>query len=591
MLEYDKNKLSNLIYSCLDKNNIPRPSSLAWTVIPFKGEWGISINFFESAAIEGRKNDKLIVKERANEIARIVSEYLGNGAEFGFARCEPVNGYLNIHFSVAKHAANVINGVLEKGSKYGGSEPNGKQVMIEFSQPNTHKAFHVGHLRNMILGACISNILEFAGYKVIRANYIGDVGLHVIKWLWHYMEAHNNEEPPKEDKTRWIGNIYAEATRQIDLNPELNSKVRELFKRWENREPEIMALWEKTRQWSLDGFTEIYSLMGIKFDRIYYESEVEDSGKEIVNELIQKGIAVDERANGGPVIVPIDNLLGIEKEKYRVFVVLRSDGTSLYSTKDLSLALKKFHEYKLDWSIYVVDVRQSLHLQQVFKTLELAGYEDIQKAYHLGYEIVNLPGNVVMASREGTVVLLEDLIREAIQKSLQIVQEKNPELSDSKKREIATAISLGAIKYPMLDRDNSKIVTFDWKEALDVSGQASPYIQYAHVRATSLLKKMETDMPGNIEPDYDLTPSEIELIDYIARFPDEVQRASKNLKTLYISTYAYELAQVFSEFYDSCPVFQSNQVTHMFRVRIVAAARQTLANALMLLGIQPINEM
>ena len=191
------------------------------------------------------------------------------------------------------------------------------------------------------------------------------------------------------------------------------------------------------------------------------------------------------------VIVRIDDLLGLNKEKYRVLVVLRSDGTALYSTEDLALAEHKFSEYpNLERSIYVVDVRQALHFQQVFKTLEIAGRPWAGRCLHLGYEIVNLPGNVTMASREGTVVLLENLIREAVSRARKVVESKNPELTEKQKDDVARAVGHGALKYPMLARDIAKIVTFDWESALDFNGQAAPYIQYAQVRANSIFRKV-----------------------------------------------------------------------------------------------------
>jgi arginyl-tRNA synthetase len=474
--------------------------------------------------------------------------------------------------------------VLEAGSLFGSGPARGEQVMVEYSQPNTHKAFHVGHLRSAILGEALARILEFSGFKVVRANYIGDIGLHVIKWLWNYMKFHAGEQPPA-DTTRWMGDLYAEANRRLEENPELESELRDLYARWDRRDPEIYTLWEETRQWSLDHFVKMYAVLDIHFDRWYYPSEVEQPGKQVVDELIAKGIAVDERPQNGPVIVRIDELLGLKQEKYRVLVVLRSDSTALYSTEDLALAICKFSEYDLARSIYVVDVRQSLHFQQVFKTLEIAGYPFATRCQHLPYEIVNLPGNVVMASREGTVVLLEGLIREATQRARQVVEEKNPDLTDAVKDEVAAAVGLGALKYPMLARDNAKIVTFDWQSALDFNGQAAPYIQYAHVRANSILRRLEAPLPGSTRPEYTLDPTEIQLIDLISRFPAEVQRAAAEFKTLAITNLAYELARAFNDFYNACPVLKAETNTRAVRLRLVAATRQTIANALHLLGI------
>jgi arginyl-tRNA synthetase len=494
-----------------------------------------------------------------------------------------VNGYLNLYFSSSEFARRAIDVVLEQGDDFGRGQPKHELVMVEFSQPNTHKAFHVGHLRSAILGDAVARILDFAGYQVVRANYLGDIGLHVIQWLWNYLKFHQGERPPA-DITRWMGDLYAEAVRRLEENPDLEAEVRQLYGRWDRREEDIVALWEETRQWSIDGFLKMYATLDIRFDRIYANSEAEQLGKQMVEELIQRGIAEDERPEG-PVIVRIDEKLGLNKEQYRVMVVLRSDGTALYQTLDLGLATIKFNEYDLDRSLYVVDVRQSLHFKQVFKILEIAGYPWAERCFHLGYELVNLPGNVVMASRDGTVVLLEDLIREAIQRAMQVVESKNPELPEEQKRDVARAVGLGAIKYPLLARDNTKLVTFDWESALDFNGQAAPYIQYAHVRANSILRRVEGKVPEPSTPAYELHPTEIQLIDLISRIPGEVQRAAEEYKTLTITNLAFETARAFNDFYNACPVLKADPGVRDVRLRLVAASRQALANLLGLLGI------
>jgi arginyl-tRNA synthetase len=283
--------------------------------------------------------------------------------------------------------------------------------------------------------------------------------------------------------------------------------------------------------------------------------------------------------------VRIDDKLGLDKEKYRVLVVLRSDGTALYATEDLALAIKKFSDYNLYSSIYIVDVRQSLHFEQVFKTLEIAGYPWATRSQHLPYEVVNLPGNVVMASRDGTIVLLEGLIDESQERAMEIVEEKNPSLSEEQKEAVARAVGLGALKYPMLARDNTKIVTFDWESALDFNGQAAPYIQYAHVRANSILRRLEDPLPDSAPIEHELHPAEIRLIDAISRFPGEVQRAAAEYKTLHITNLTFDLARSFNDFYKQCPVLKADPDIRAYRLRLVAAARQTIANALNLLSI------
>ncbi len=587
MFEAEQRTVEKLIQAYCREQGLPVPEEMAWNPIPFAGQWGISTSFFQLAALEARAVKEATgkstnVPQRANEIASGVAGAIGTPA--GFSRVEAAKGYLNLFFSPAEFARRVVDQVLSEGSRYGAGARKQQRVMVEFSQPNTHKAFHVGHLRSAILGDVLCRIQEFAGYDVVRANYYGDIGLHVIKWLWNYMKYHQGEKP-RSDVTRWMGDLYAEASRRLEANPELESEVRQVYARWDQRDPEVVALWKETRQWSLDGFDTLYKDLDIRFDRPYSQSEAEHPGKKVVDELIQKGIAVDERP-AGPVIVKIDEILGLKKEKYRVMVILRSDNTALYATEDLALARMKFGEYPdLVKSLYVVDVRQSLHFTQVFKTLEIVGEPWADRCEHVGYELVNLPGNVVMASREGTVVLLEDLMREATQRALQVVASKNPALEESQKQRVAQAVGLGALKFPMLARDNAKIVTFDWQTALDFNGQAAPYIQYAHVRANSILRRLEEPLPASQVPEYALEPSEIGLIDLISRLPGEVQRAADELRPLHITNIAYELAKAFTDFYAQCPVLKAEPAVRTSRLRLVAAARQAIANALNILGI------
>ena len=500
-----------------------------------------------------------------------------------FNKVEAINGYLNLYYDSSVFARHVLDEILNKGESFGQGLPTNETIMVEYSQPNTHKAFHVGHLRNMVLGSSVCEILEFSGNKVVRTNYLGDIGLHVIKWLWNYMNFHAGETPPSEGKTRWMGELYAEAVKKIDEKQEFEKQVRELFKKWDDKEPEIVALWKKTRQWSLEAFDEVYQILGIKFDKIYMESEVEEPGKAIVKKLIDDGIAKDERPEGA-VIVDLDEVLGTQEE-YRVLVILRSDGTSLYPTKDLPLAMMKFSDYKLTKSIYVIDVRQSLYMKQIFKILELIGKEWAKDCYHLAYEIVNLPGNVTIASREGTVVLLEDLIFEAEKRALQIVENRNSELDRKTKASIARNVAIGAIKYSLLSRDNTKVITFDWESAMDVNGQTAPYIQYAAVRANSILRKVQFSIPKSKKIGYKLSNEEIELIDHLARFPEEVQRAAKELKPLLIANYSYEISKAFSNFYNKCHVLNADSEIRDFRLRLVASAKQVIVNSLNLLGI------
>jgi len=579
MFNHEKEIIEVKIFKILSDNGI-NISPIVWSWIPFSGHWGLATSFFKTASENSQFKADLTIKKRAEEIADLVKGELELPKEF--EKAEAIKGYLNLYLDPGIYARNIIKMIFDDAKCFGMGLSE-KTIMVEYSQPNTHKAFHVGHLRNMVLGSSVCHILEHAGNKVIRTNYIGDIGLHVIKWLWNYLNYHQGQAPPAEGKTRWMGEIYVEAIRRLEENPDLEIQVRELFKRWDDRDPEIISLWQETRKWSLDAFTEVYKILDIHFDKIYFESEVEDSGKEIVQELIDKGIAKDERPEGA-VVVDLDATLGTENQ-YRVAVILRSDGTSLYSTKDLSLAINKFKEYNPDQSVYVIDVRQSLYLKQIFKILELLGYQWATKCFHLAYEIVNLPGNVTIASRDGTVVLLEDLIAEAEKRALAVVEIKNPELDSDVKSVVARKIALGALKYSLLSRDNTKVITFDWNTAMDVNGQAAPYIQYAYVRANSILKKVHFSIPPEEELGYTLSEAEIELINMFSKFPQEVERAAKDMRPLLIANYAYELAKTFSNFYNTCPVLTAETDIRNFRLRLVASARQVIANSLGLLGI------
>lgn len=584
MFQTEQTNVEKHIFEYLKKLDLP-VTTIQWNWIPFSGHWGISMSFFQAAAMEARKGKGGNVNQRAGEMAADVALFVlqpDGSPPAGFEKVEAVKGYLNLYFSSFNFANRVIGTVLSDREKFGLSESLDKRMMVEFSQPNTHKAFHVGHLRNVILGNSVCNILSAAGYDVVRANYIGDIGLHVIKWMWNYLTFHKNEQPG-EDRYRWMTDLYTEADRRFNDDPDAEPQVRALFARWDANDPELEKLWKQTRQWSLEGFDQIYQTLGVPFDHYYYESEVEHSGKEFVERMIKMGIARDERPDGA-VIVPLDELAGT-KEKYRVLVVLRSDGTSLYSTKDLPLAVKKFEQYNLEQSIYVVDVRQALYLQQIYKTLELMGYEFAKKCYHLAYEIVNLPGNVTMSSRDGTVVLLEDLINEATSRALKIVNEKNPDLLPEDQKQVARMVALGAIKYSMLSRDNTKIVTFDWETALTFDGQAAPYIQYAFVRANSILRKVGQTIPEGPVESFDLTAQEVQLIDLISRFGNEVKRSAAEFKPMLIANYAFCLAQAFNDFYNTCPVLTASGTSRDFRLRLTAAARQAIHNSLSLLGI------
>jgi arginyl-tRNA synthetase len=332
-------------------------------------------------------------------------------------------------------------------------------------------------------------------------------------------------------------------------------------------------------------FYRIYDELGIRFDVWFTESEVEEEGREIVKELLERGIA--EISDGLPV-VKIDEKLGLEKETYRTLPILRSDGTTLYSTKDLELTRRKFEDYNIDRSVWVIDVRQSLYFQQIFKIMELWGFEQAEKCFHLGYEIVNLPEGT-MSSRSGNAVFYEDVSAALQARAREIIDEKSPDsvLTDEQKASIAHDVGIGSLLYSMVNRDNNRVITFNMEEALSFDGHAAPYIQYAHARACRILDRVDKLPEGELIFE-DLQPQEIDLIQQIGIFPSEVLKAAEEYKPLAMATYVFELAQKFNDFYadfEKRPVLTAPEPQRSMRIGLVAATRQVLANGLGLLGI------
>ena len=607
MFQKEQQLIEDKIKAYASANEIPL-AELKWQPIPFSGEWGVSTSFFQTAANEARASkgnpanstrdySKMPVPQRAQELAEQIRAQIGSIP--GISHVEAVKGYLNLYFSTSEYARRVVDEVLASRADFGRGAPKTERVMVEYAQPNTHHSFHIGHARNTILGEALARLVEFAGFDTIRASYPGDIGLGVITILWAYDKFYKGQEPQGiHERGQWLLKIYAEATAMLEAKenetPEEKAKReaydverREMYRKWDAGDPYVRQLWEVTRQWSLDEFHDILRILDVHMDVWFYESEVDEPSKAIVEELIQKGIAEDERP-AGPVIVKIDEKLGLTKEKYRTMVILRSDGTTLYSTKDLALAKQKFEEHHVDRSVYVVDFRQALHFQQVFKILEIWGFPQAEKCYHLSYGYVTLPEGA-MSARRGRVVLFKEIYDEAIKRVLAVESERSGNIPEEERFQIAEQIGLGALVYSMLSVDNNKDIVFDVNEALSFDGRTGPYIQNAHVRANSILKKANTQTQ-DLQPatfNFELTRHEIELIEQVSRFPNTVQQAANEYRPLVMAAYAYDLANAFHSFYHAVPVLQSeDENIRNARLRLVAAAQQTLANALRLLDIK-----
>jgi arginyl-tRNA synthetase len=575
-------------------------TELKWQPIPFSGEWGTSTSFFQTAANEARtgKGNSIPVPQRAQEIAEQVKGQIGSVP--GVSRLEAVKGYLNLYFVTSDYAKRVVDEVLASRADFGRGAPKNERVMVEYAQPNTHHSIHIGHARTTLLGESLARITEFAGFETIRATYPGDLGLGVITVVWAYNKFYMGQEPEGiHERGQWLLKIYIEATAMLEKKenetPEetarreaYDAERREMFRKWEMGDPEVRELWAITREWSLDEFRDILRMLDVKMDVWFFESEANKLGKEIVDELITRDIAQDERAQNGPVLVKIDEKLGLTREKYRTMVILRSDGTALYSTNDLALAKQKFEKYHVDRSIYVVDFRQTLHFQQIFKILELWGFPQAAKCYHLSYGYITLPEGA-MSARRGRVALFKDVYDEAIKRVLAVESERSGNVPESERLKVAAQIGLGALAYSILSVDNNKDIVFDIDEALAFDGHTGPYIQNAHVRANSILKKADFQPSEftSVSFDYELDKHEIELIEQISRFPNAVQQAANEYRPLVMAAYVYDLANAFHSFYHAVPVLQSEDenIRHA-RLRLVAASKQVIANALYLLDIQ-----
>ena len=353
--------------------------------------------------------------------------------------------------------------------------------MIEFSQPNTHKGFHVGHLRNAALGDSLCRIFRYNGYEVVAANYFGDVGTHIAKCLWYFLN-HCDESPPDELRGEWLGELYTKSVQLLETlegeeAQQAQTEISNLLRRMEEKDPELSKVWEETKQWSMDDFKEIYRWLDIHFDHDFYESDVDEEGRQMVLEGEKNGTFI--RSEGA---IGID----LETENLGFFMLLKSDGNTLYSTKDLALARRKFDQFSVDRSVYVVGAEQTLHFKQVFATLNRMGYSQAERCYHLPYALVMLPSGK-MSSREGNVILFSDMRKQMRDYILDgLLVEQNREWDEKEVEETSHRIALAAIKYGMLSQDPNKPIVFSMEDWLVSEGDTGTYLVYAYVRIRSI---------------------------------------------------------------------------------------------------------
>src|SRR3989344_1843441 len=516
-------------------------------------------------------NEAKRLKKNPNEIAKELSKKLK--ADF-IEKVEVVGPYINFFVKKDVLVDEVVDKILKEKENYGKSKLGTEKVMVEFSQPNTHKAFHVGHIKGTAMGESLARILESIGNKVLRANYQGDTGMHVAKWLWCYTKYHSKET--LRDDEEWIANIYVDSVRRLEENEELQEEVDEINRKLDSKEDKkLNELWKKTRQLSLDSFEKIYKELNTRFDNYLFESQVEERGKALAKELLNKKIA--EISDGATIVNLKDQNLG-------VWVLLRKDGTALYSTKDLALAEEKFNKHKIDKAVHVVGKAQELHIYQLFKTLELMKFKQAKNCRYVPVCEVRFPWGK-MSSRTGNNVLYSSFKRELVEYARQEIL-KRDKISEDELKKRSLAIAIACMKYSMLKQDPNKVTIFEKEKAMNFEGDTGPYLLYSYARASSILRKTKGSKAKITSM---ISEKEKELIKKLDELPARVKEAAENLDSSVIANCTYKLAQTFNEFYHNCQVIGSEEES--FRLRLVEAFRATLKNSLNLLGINVIEEM
>jgi len=517
----------------------------------------------------------ILAKSMKKSPIQIAEELSKSIEKKDFEKVQAAGPYLNFFLKKENLAEEVITKILKEKDKYGSSNiGKGKTIMIEFSQANTHKAFHVGHIRGTSIGESLSRIFEFLRHKIIRANYQGDTGMHVAKWIWCYKKYHPKEKLKKDES--WTASIYVDAIKKLDANPDLQEEVNAINKQLEEgKDRSLIELWKNTRKLCLDALETIYKELNTHFDRFYFEREVELEGEKIAQNLVKQGIA---KISDGAAIIDLT------KYGLSIWVLLRKDGTVLYSSKDIALAKKKFQEFKIDKSINVVADEQNLHFQQLFKTLELMKFENYKKCQHLPFALVRLPTGK-MSSRTGDNILYSDFMKEITSFAKSEI-EKRESLKKTELEKRALAVSIAAVKYSMLKQHANNVIVFSKEEAMSFEGNTGPYLLYTFARANSILAKKK---PSKLLIPNNLAEIEKQLILKLNEFPSIVQKAYEQLAPNLIANYAYHIAQQFNEFYHSCQVIGAEQ--EAFRLSIVEAFSIVLENALNLLGINVLKRM
>lgn len=494
-------------------------------------------------------------------------------------KAQNVGPYLNFTYSPGHLASLIIPQVMDQSFFKRKISQDMPRTMIEYSQPNTHKEMHVGHMRNLCLGDALIRLHRYCNFDIVASTFPGDVGTHVAKCLW-YFKNHNQETPPKERKGAWLGRLYTLAhnkledekgTPQEDIN---RKELTEILAQLEKKAGPFFDLWLETRQWSIDLMKEVYAWAGVEFDVWFWESEVDSDSVKLAREWQKKGLFIEDQGAVGADLK--DFGLGF-------CLLIKSDGNGLYATKDVELARRKFQDKGIEKSLYIVDLRQSHHFKQVFKILELMGFKHAKDCFHLAYDFVELPDGA-MSSRKGNIVALQALIDNMVEKiKTDYLNRYQGEWSKEEIESTAQDVARGAIKYGMTRIDPLKKIVFDMSEWLKLDGESGPYLQYTFARIQSMKRKIET----NAKPDYLTltTPQEMELIRLLPQFNSIVAQACEQYRPNVLTSFLFDVARAFNSFYSECPVASAPSGQKEARLELALSAAQVIKEGLALLGI------
>lgn len=492
-------------------------------------------------------------------------------------KIEVMGPYVNFFLNKSIFLKGIVEKILEEKEGFGSSdEGKGKTVIVEYSSPNIAKPFHVGHLFTTVLGSSLSKIFAFLGYDTLSHNHLGDWGTQFGKLIYAY-EKWVDQDQLKATPIEELNRIYVKFHEEALEDPTLDDEARRHFKNLEEGREYEVTLWKEFRELSLKVFKRVYAELGVKFDSYDGESFYGDKMDEVVEILEKEKLLVE--SNGAKVVM-------LDEYNMPPTIIKKADGATIYATRDLAAALYRKRTYDFYKNIYVVGTPQSLHFKQVFKTLELAGFEWAKDCVHVGFGLVKFPGKM-MSSRKGDVVLLDDLLKKAIVTAEDIITEKNPNLKN--KQDVAKKVGIGAIIFTYLKNTREKDIIFDWDEILSFDGETGPYVQYTYARAKSILRKNQ----ASVVTDLTVLSSaeEFELAKTLEGFHQAVQIAKDKYEPSVITRYVLQVAKDFNKFYNNCNITSSPEDIKAARLDLVLATTMVLKNALKLLGIETVEEM